>query len=109
MHGTTTKTLRSVFKQKAVELADARGNVREVAAELGISPDLIYRWKSEAKTYGSGSFPGKGRPKMTSHESELADLRKKLRDAEMERDILKKAITIFSSSDRKGSRSVTHR
>ena len=95
----------SVFKQKAVELADARGNVREVAAELGISPDLIYRWKCEAKTYGSGSFPGKGRPKMTSHESELADLRKKLRDAEMERDILKKAMTIFSSSDRKGSRS----
>ena len=37
---------------------------------------------------------------MTAHESELADLKKKLRDAEMERDILKKAITIFSSSDR---------
>ena len=99
------KQYDSVYKQKAVELADARGNVREVAAELGISPDLIYRWRSEAKAYGSGSFPGNGRPKMTAHESELADLKKKLRDAEMERDILKKAITIFSSSDRKGSRS----
>jgi transposase len=103
------KQYDSVFKQKAVELADARGNVREVAAELGISPDLIYRWKCEAKIYGSGGFSGKGRPKMTAHEPELVDLRKKLRDAEMERDILKKAITIFSSSDRKGSRSVTHR
>ena len=95
----------AVFKQKAVELADARGNVREVAAELGIKPDLIYRWRSESKTYGTGSFPGNGRPKMTVQEAELADLRKKLKDAEMERDILKKAITIFSSSDRKGSRS----
>ncbi len=50
----------SVLKQKAVELADARGNVREFAAELGISPDLIYRWTSEAKTYGSVSFLGRG-------------------------------------------------
>jgi transposase len=95
-----------MYKQKAVALADARGHAREVAAELGISPDLIHRWRSEAKTFGSGSFPGKGRPKMTAHESELADLKEKLRDAEMERDILKKTIiTIFSSSDRKGSRS----
>jgi transposase len=95
----------AVFKEKAVELSYARGNVREVAAELGISPDLIYRWRSEAKTYGSGSFPGKGRPKMTTQEAELARLKKELRDVKMERDILKKAITIFSSSDRKGARS----
>ncbi len=84
------KQYDSVFKQKAVERADARGNVREVAAELGISPDFIYLRKSEAKTYGLGSSPRKGRPKMTAHESELADLKKKLRDAEMERDILKR-------------------
>ena len=95
----------SVYKQKAVELADARGNVREVAEELGISPNLIYRWRREFKTYGSGSFPGNGRPKMTTQESELAKLQRELRDVKMERDILKKAITIFSSSDRKGSRS----
>jgi transposase len=42
---------------------------------------------------------------MTSHEAELAKLRKELADVRMECDILKKAITIFSSSDRKGSRS----
>ena len=95
----------AVFKEKAVELSYARGNVREVAAELGISPDLIYRWRSEAKTYGYRSFPGKGRPEMTRQEAELAKLKKELRDVKMERDILKKAITIFSSSDRKGSRS----
>ena len=88
-----------------MELANARGNVPEVAAELGIKPDLIHRWKREEKTYGIGCFPGNGRPKMTPQEAELAESRKKWRDAEMERDILKKAITIFSSSDRKGARS----
>jgi transposase len=99
------KQYDTVFKQKALELAAARGNVREVAQELGISPELIYRWRSESKRYGTGSFPGNGRPKMTSHEAELAKLRKELADVRMECDILKKAITIFSSSDRKGSRS----
>ena len=34
-------------------------------------------------------------------EKEIVELRKKLRDAEMERDILKKAVSIFSRSDRK--------
>ena len=95
----------SVYKQKAVELADARGNVREVAEELGISPNLICRWRSELKAYGPGRFPGNGRPKMTTQESELAKLQRELRDVKMERDILKKAITIFSSSDRKRSHS----
>jgi hypothetical protein len=33
----------AVFKQKAVEWANARGNMPEVAAELGIKPDLIHR------------------------------------------------------------------
>jgi transposase len=42
---------------------------------------------------------------MTTQEAELAKLKKELRDVKMERDILKKAITIFSSSDRKGARS----
>jgi len=99
------KQYDTVYKQKAVDLANARGNTRAVAKELGISPELIYRWRSESKTYGSGSFPGKGRPKMTAHEAELARLERELKDVTMERDILKKAITIFSSSDRKGSRS----
>ncbi len=42
---------------------------------------------------------------MTAQQSELAALRKKLQDAEMESDILKKATTVFSSSDQKGTRS----
>ena len=46
--------------------------------------------------YGKNSFPGKGNPKLTDEQREIAELKKRLRDAELERDILKKAIAIFS-------------
>jgi transposase len=35
------------FKQKAVELSFARGNAKEIAEELGILPELLYRWRRE--------------------------------------------------------------
>jgi len=89
------------FKQKAVELTYARGNAREIATELGISPEVLYRWRKEYQQYENNSFPGKGNPKMTDLERENALLRKELRDAKMERDILKKAVSIFSKSDGK--------
>ncbi len=38
---------------------------------------------------------------MTDLERENAELKKELRDAKMERDILKKAVSIFSKSDGK--------
>lgn len=84
------------FKQKAVELSYARGNAAEVCRDLGLHPSVLGRWRREAKKYGPNSFPGKGNPKLTEGEREIAELKKKLRDMEIERDILKKAIAIFS-------------
>ena len=60
------------FKQKAVELSLARGNAREIAEELGIRPELLHRWRRELEQYQSNSFPGKGKPKMTDLEQEVA-------------------------------------
>ncbi|MDA3824219.1 MAG: transposase [Bacteroidales bacterium] len=93
------------FKQKAVELSYARGNAKEIAEELGIRPELLYRWRREHEKYQDNSFPGKGKPKMTDLERENARLQKELRDAKMERDILKKAVSIFSRSDGKSTNS----
>ena len=93
------------FKQKAVELSFARGNAPEIADELGIRPELLYRWRREYQQYEKNSFPGKGKPKMTDLEKEVARLQKELRDAKMERDILKKAVSIFSKSDGKSTNS----
>lgn len=91
------------FKQKAVELSYARGNAKEIAYELDLPPELLYRWRREYQQYKKNSFPGQGKPKMTDQEREIARLERELRDAKMERDILKKAISIFSTSDGKST------
>jgi transposase len=89
------------FKLKTVELSYTRENIRELALELDIRPELIYRWRSEFAAFEGASFPGNGNKKMTEEESEIARLKKELADIQMERDILKKAIGIFSKSDGK--------
>ena len=93
------------FKQKLVELSHSRGNAKQIAEEYGVLPELLYRWRREAQKYEHNSFPGQGKPKLTDIERENAELKKQLRNAEMERDILKKAISIFSRSDGKSTNS----
>ena len=87
----------------AVELSKSRDNLNELARELGIRVELIYRWRTEFLDKGEGCFPGHGKPKHTPEEAEIARLKKQLGDVEMERDILKKAINIFSRGDGKST------
>jgi transposase len=77
------------FKEKAVELSYARGSVVEICRELDIPTSVLSRRRRESKDYGKNSFPGKGNPKLTDEQKEIAELKKKLRDTEIERDILK--------------------
>lgn len=84
------------FKEKAIELSYARGSVVEICRELDIPTSVLSRWRKESNAYGKNSFPGKGNPKLTDEQKEIAELKKRLRNAELERDILKKAIAIFS-------------
>ncbi len=51
--------------------------------------------------FGKNSFPGKGIPKLTDDQKEIANLKKRLKDIELENEILKKAVSIFSTSDKK--------
>ena len=90
----------SAFKIKAVELSNQRSNLSELARELGIQVSLLYKWRKDFQEYGEGSFHGKGNLKLTPEQERIHELEKKLKDAEMERDILKKAISIFSKSGR---------
>jgi transposase len=98
------KTIRKIydtaFKLKAVELSNERSNITELARELGIRVTMLYKWRKEYEKYGSGSFPGIGTLKQTPEQKIISDLQAKLKDAELERDILKKAIGIFSKSGR---------
>jgi len=93
------------FKQMAVELSRHREDISVLAEELDINPNLLYRWRREAKQAMGGAFPGNGNLKQTEEQKEIAKLKKELRDAQMERDILKKAVSIFSRSDGKYSNS----
>lgn len=89
------------FKKKAVELSFARGSVTQVCRELDIPTSVLSRWRRESSEYGNNSFPGRGKPKLTDEQREIVELKKKLRDSELENQILKKAVSIFSASDRK--------
>ena len=85
------------FKRNAVQLTEEPGRtVIEVADNLGISKDLIYKWRRELRLKQGIAFPGHGREALTEQEKRIKELEKKLKDAEMERDILKKAMAIFS-------------
>ena len=88
------------FKIRAVELSNDRSNLSELARELGIKVSLLYKWRKEYQQFGTGSFPGNGNLKLTPEQERIHELEKKLKDADLERDILKKAISIFSKSDR---------
>jgi len=93
------------YKQMVVELANAREDISALAAELDLRIDLIYRWRREALANLGASFPGQGNKTMTEEQKEIARLKKELRDAQLERDILKKAVSIFSRNDGKYSNS----
>lgn len=94
------KIYDGAFKIRAVELSKDRSNLSELARELGIKVSLLYKWRKEYQQFGTGSFPGNGNLKLTPEQERIHELEKKLKDAELERDILKKAISIFSKSDR---------
>lgn len=93
------------FKLTVVELSLLRGKVKEVAEEYGIDPQMLSWWRSQYKNHKEIAFPGNGKKMQTEAEKEISRLQKELADARMERDILKKALSIFSSSDRKNMRS----
>jgi transposase len=88
------------FKENAVKLSYQRDNLNDLARELGIRSELVYRWRREFKEYGTGSFSGHGVPNLTPEMKELSDLKKQIQRIETENEILKKALGIISKSDR---------
>ena len=94
------KLYDAAFKRQAVELSKDRKNLSELARELGIQVTLRYKWRKEFDAFQSGSFPGNGNLKLTPEQERIGELEKKLHDVELEHSILKKAIAIFSKTDR---------
>ena len=85
------------FKVLLVELLKSGRGAKELSDEYGIDSGKIRRWRREYEAK-SGDFSKKR--ELSSEELEMKALKKELREITLERDILKKAISIFSKSDR---------
>ena len=83
------------FKIEAVKLASEPGNTQaRIERDLGIGQGIISRWKRQLKSDGEYAFPGKGRLKPQDQENR--DHNREVQRLRRERDILKKAVAIFS-------------
>lgn len=86
------------FKIEAVRQVTEDGRpVAAVARDLGIGENLLHRWKKQFTEQPEEAFVGTGN--LSSEQAELHRLRRENADLREERDILKKAISVFS--DRK--------
>jgi transposase len=87
------------FKRDAVQLVTAKGMpVGKVARELDIHPNLLHLWRRRFLKDGDKAFVGKGRVK--PEDAEIKKLRKELEKVKEQRDILKKALAVFSKQNR---------
>ena len=92
------------FKLEAVKRSEEPGRTAAgVARELGITLNVIYRWRDELRLEGEKAFPGMGRPVESSANDELRRLRKENTQLRMERDILKKSLIFFAKDAPTGS------
>ena len=82
------------FKQMAVELAQAKGSIQEAACQLGVDAGRISKWKQRGE---KTDLPLSAT--LTQEQQEIRRLQRELREAQLERDILKKAVSIFSRGD----------
>ncbi len=95
------KTYTKEFKVGAARMVvDEKMKASQVAKNLGVSDGSITKWVTDYKKHGSGAFPGKGL--LVPVDQEKRDLERRLRRAEMERDLLKKTIALFAELDRRG-------
>lgn len=84
------------FKLEAVRLLEQSGKpATQLAMELGIARNKLYKWQKELGTKGDAAFQGTGR-KPASQQSEIERLKAELKKVTEERDILKKAAAYFA-------------
>ena len=81
---TTRRKYDEEFKRNALKLIEQGQSVRSVSQALGVAEGQLHKWKRAARRHASPD------------QQEVAELRAQLRQLQTERDILKKALAIFS-------------
>ena len=93
------------FKREAVALLASSGRpLLQIANELGISPSMLHNWHNRTEGWSAGSalrlLPVPASHSAPDSGSEISRLRRENDRLRMERDILKKAVAIFSEPPR---------
>ena len=89
----TRRKYNREFKVEAVRLLEQGiKSGPEIERDLGVGRGQIYRWRAQLNSEGQRAFPGNGNPR----DEELSRLRRELKQVTEERDILRKAVAIFS-------------
>ena len=93
----TRRTYTREFKIEAAKLSyNSDKPIEEVAESLGVSQSSLNRWRREYREDPDQAFPGQGQQK--DRDAEVARLKKELKQAQLENEILKKAAAIFTRS-----------
>ena len=83
------------FKLEAVRLLEQGTKpAAQLARELGVPRNRLYKWQAEIVRAGKQAFPGTGR--RLGEDSEIARLKRENEQLREERDILKKAAAYFA-------------
>lgn len=83
------------FKLETVHLLETSGkSANALEEEMGLGKGCILRWKRKLESSGPNAFPGHGR--LAPEQERLRQLERELKIVRQERDILKKAVAIFS-------------
>jgi transposase len=91
----TRRRFDKEFKMETARLMVEKGRkASDLARDLDIHENVLRKWRQQFLEDTKSAFPGKGHLK--PEEEEIRRLKKKLGDVEEERDILKKALAIFS-------------
>jgi transposase len=89
------RTFTREFKLEAVQLVQKSGKPQaQIARDLGIADSTLHHWCKEFSEQGKQAFPGSGH--QTAQEEDVRRLKRELEVTRQERDILKKALAIFS-------------
>lgn len=100
----TRRTFTDAFKQEAVALLEGSGRpLMQVAAELGIQPSMLRNLRAAAAHGATPRTANATTPRVPSpaeQAAEIARLKRELDRARQGRDVLKKAIGIFSEAPR---------
>ncbi len=84
------------FKLEAVRLLElGQKPAAQLALELGVRRNQLYKWKEQLTGKGDAAFAGPGR-QPAARESEITRLKRELAKVKEERDILKKAVAYFA-------------